>query len=566
SFSSFSHLTFSSFTFFSHFSLSASATSVLFENLKTVPVLILESSVEENYFYLNFGYWGLNWPKSLYESFVSEFSWPEVSKNSGDEYLKRFVLIYHYLVGGMLADLHFLTDFPPETSSRPLLPELLSEMLKDIPSEDVRELLDFVVPYYRNLYEELGQNDESCWIPELSLELAQSLMKLDGPRAKDQVAFSVQQWLKLHELPQPEGLKALLDTMKSALTPADEAYVKELNQCLADAGESRQLSIADACYKRGNAYYELGWRKEGIPDYDRALEMYEKAIVNYNWALEISPNFAGAEKNRGTIQDALDEIRGKEFEFEVVTVDAEGNIADRRNAKAYQKIEKLDSDITLEMIYIPGGTFMMGSPETEKGRYPRESPQHEVTLSPFFMGKYPVTQEQYEAVTGENPSCFRGANRPVSEVSWNDAVAFCEKLSRRTGKTYRMPTEAEWEYACRAGTTTPFHFGETITPKLANYNYNCGKTTDVGTFPPNAFGLCDMHGNIWEWCRDWFDDYPSGHVIDPEGPSSGSNRVKRGGSWSGSAGSCRSAGRGRDSPGRRSNALGLRLVLSPGQQ
>ena len=175
-------------------------------------------------------------------------------------------------------------------------------------------------------------------------------------------------------------------------------------------------------------------------------------------------------------------------------------------------IEDLGSGAILDMIAIPGGSFVMGSPTiTELQRDNNENYQHTVNISPFFMGQYEVTQEQWQVVMENNPSNFQGAKLPVEKVSWNDAVEFCKRLSKKTGKTYRLPSQAEWEYACRAGTKTPFYFGETITPDLVNYNGNNPyasaakglyrkQTTDVGNFSPNAFGLYDMHGNVWEWC------------------------------------------------------------------
>ncbi|NEQ85297.1 MAG: formylglycine-generating enzyme family protein [Moorea sp. SIO2I5] len=200
--------------------------------------------------------------------------------------------------------------------------------------------------------------------------------------------------------------------------------------------------------------------------------------------------------------------------------------------------EDLGNGITLEMVAIPSGTFMMGSPETEEGHRDSESPQHQVTVKSFFMGKYPVTQAQWQAVAAlpqvnrklePDPSSeFKGENRPVELVSWDDAVECCERLSHHTKRPYRLPSEAEWEYACRAGTTTPFHFGETITTEYANYrgtddeqgrwkgSYGNGpsgiyrrETTPVGSFGVgNDFGLYDMHGNVWEWCADhWHDNY-----------------------------------------------------------
>ncbi len=180
-------------------------------------------------------------------------------------------------------------------------------------------------------------------------------------------------------------------------------------------------------------------------------------------------------------------------------------------------IEDLGNGINLDMIAIPGGKFLMGTEDKEIERlckeynmayFRAEKPQHEVTVQPFALGKYPITQAQYRQVMGVNPSHFNGDNLPVECVSWDDAVKFCQKLSEQTGKEYRLPSEAEWEYAARAGTTTPYHFGETITDKLANYGNKVGKTTSVGEFPPNAFGLYDMHGNVWEWCQDnWHDNY-----------------------------------------------------------
>jgi formylglycine-generating enzyme required for sulfatase activity len=220
----------------------------------------------------------------------------------------------------------------------------------------------------------------------------------------------------------------------------------------------------------------------------------------------------------------------------------------------------------------------MGSPKTEKERESWkkgvESPQHQVTVPAFFMAKYPVTQVQWQAIMGNDPSYFKGENRPVEQVSWEEAVEFCQRLSEKTGKTYHLPSEAEWEYACRAGTTTPFYFGEMITTDLVNYDGNFpygsapkgvyrGETTDVGSFPPNAFGLYDMHGNVWEWCADlWHDNYegaPSDGSVWKEAGDEGLF-VLRGGSWDSGAGGTRSAFRNRDSQTFRSAIFGFRPV------
>jgi formylglycine-generating enzyme required for sulfatase activity len=261
------------------------------------------------------------------------------------------------------------------------------------------------------------------------------------------------------------------------------------------------------------------------------------------------------------------------FDFETVTVDVRGNITNHKRRQAQFISEDLGSGAILEMVAIPGGSFVMGSPSTETGRSSYEGPQRTVNISPFFMGKYEVTQEQYQAVMGNNPANFKGAKRPVEKVSWDDAVEFCRKLTQKTGKTYRLPAEAEWEYACRAGTTTPFYFGDTITPDLVNYNGNFvygsapkglyrEKTTDVGSFPPNSFGLYDMHGNVLEWCSDkWHDNY-NGALTDGSSWETGTDneRLLRGGSWFSDPTACRSAFRHEFLSANRFFLIGFRVV------
>jgi len=243
----------------------------------------------------------------------------------------------------------------------------------------------------------------------------------------------------------------------------------------------------------------------------------------------------------------------------------------------------LGNGVTMKLVKIPAGTFTMGSRDSaedvaKKGdsdaeMYEDEHPRHSVTITrPFYIGVYEVTQEQYQAVMGENPSGFKGAKNPVDTVSWDDAVAFCKALSVKTGRTLRLPTEAEWEYACRAGTTTPFHMGETISTDQANYHgkYTYGngkkgvyreKTIPVGSFKPNAFGLYDMHGNVLEWCSDWCEDsYPNVNTTDPNGPNTGEDRVFRGGSWDAVPVNCRSALRDGYSPDERESSFGFRVV------
>ena len=221
----------------------------------------------------------------------------------------------------------------------------------------------------------------------------------------------------------------------------------------------------------------------------------------------------------------------------------------------------------MKFVYVPPGTFIMGSPPYEPGRYHDEI-RHQVTLTHgFYMQTTPVTQGQWTAIMGINPSHFNdcGDNCPVEQISWNEVQKFIRRLNQRTGKSYRLPTESEWEYACRTGTRTRFFFGNSDSQLglYAWYDENSGRTTHpVAQKQPNAWGLYDMYGNVWEWCSDWYGDYPSGSVTDPAGPASGDNRVIRGGSWNCDARYCRSAIRGGYGPGFRFYNLGFRLAAS----
>jgi formylglycine-generating enzyme required for sulfatase activity len=256
--------------------------------------------------------------------------------------------------------------------------------------------------------------------------------------------------------------------------------------------------------------------------------------------------------------------------YMVATIDAKGQDIQCQPARNTFQTIHLPGGISLDMMRIPSGSFMMGQTEAEKVElirqvgeqdykawYANELPQHQVTLAAFSMGKYPVTQAQYQAVMGNNPSNFKGDNRPVEGVSWHEAMEFCDRLSKKLGQPYTLPSEAQWEYACRAGTTTPFHFGETITTDLANYDgtgtFASGpkgvfrqETTDVGLFPANRWGLYDMHGNVFEWCLDHFHDSYNGAPADGSAWVTGGDsdfRMLRGGSWYFDPGDCRCASR-----------------------
>jgi len=216
------------------------------------------------------------------------------------------------------------------------------------------------------------------------------------------------------------------------------------------------------------------------------------------------------------------------------------------------------SALNMELIWCPPGSFIMGP-------YDNDNPAHPVILTKgFYLGKYEVTQEEYEKVMGNNPSEFKGEKLPVETVSWNDAVVFCEALKKKervpAGWKFILPSEAQWEYACRAGTTTNYSWGNEIKPKLANYRDSAlERTVEVGSYAPNPWGFFDMHGNVWEWCADWRDDYPSGSVTNPFVSKTGSVRVLRGGSWYNDGALLRSRRRNAGTPNFRNSHAGFRV-------
>ena len=241
--------------------------------------------------------------------------------------------------------------------------------------------------------------------------------------------------------------------------------------------------------------------------------------------------------------------------------------AARRRQREQEAAQHRNSELNKlaqNMVYVQGGTFTMGASNDEEA-YADEKPAHKVTLSSFYICKYEVTQSLWEAVMGCNPSKFKGDNLPVERVSWDDCQQFISKLNALTGQHYRLPTEAEWEFAARGGNSSRGYkySGSSTLSDVAWYDDNSGnKTHPVGTKSPNELGLYDMTGNVCEWCSDWYGDYNSSAQTNPAGPSRGTYRVYRGGSWNFIAGGCRASCRGSNTPGNRSGNLGLRLVRS----
>jgi len=384
-------------------------------------------------------------------------------------------------------------------------------------------------------------------------------------------------------------------TSLACLRPGEarEAIQQTLQQiALADVNSKDRFRLAALVESYGDFLADQGFQPILVEWADRLAEGQPIDATAAIAAQLVNAGFQArmVEFEVATIQFGLDntveslEAEGLQpFEFETVTVDEWGEVLAREPRQGLQFVEPLAAGVPpLEMVAILSGEFNMGSPESEHKRYDDEGPQHQVHVAPFFISKYPITQAQWRVVTqwpqqelelSPDPSHFKGDNRPVEQVNWYEAVEFCRRLSEVTGRTYRLPTEAEWEYACRADTTTPFAFGATITTELANYDGSVyrqekkgksrGETTDVGSFPPNGFGLCDMHGNVWEWCQDhWHEKYEGAPTDGSAWLTNNDNtrRVIRGGSWISTPRDCRSASRVRDYPDVRNGLDGFRVV------
>ena len=238
--------------------------------------------------------------------------------------------------------------------------------------------------------------------------------------------------------------------------------------------------------------------------------------------------------------------------------------------KPVLKTIDLGDDTQIELVLIPAGEFDMGSPPLEYSRANDEGPVRRVTIStPFYMGRHEITHAQWTAVMGYSLDSFKELEFPVDSIDWSNAMDFCRKLSEKLSETFRLPTEAQWEHACRAGSSTPYSFpgNSSSLDQYAWFNSNSKhKTHPAGQKKPNAFGLYDMHGNVWEWCSDWYDDYPVDSTVDPTGPREGSSRILRGGSWFCTPGPCRSANRGWNTPEIRHDDVGFRIVLTCPEQ
>ncbi len=533
--------------------------------------------------------------------------------------LKRLVSLCHCTIAGWISDEYFLLDVSPNLRQLPLFPDLLPQLLTGMSESTAQQFIDTSVNVYQGLYQRL-MGEMPDWEAELRLELATCLLKLPSREAGiAQINASITAWLAARGIDwQPS--EPVLHLLAAVAQPEDEPYFQALYNVWKMVGITDEVNMGKAYYRRGEDFFKRGNYSAATTDFDRSLHLgYAEAAQGRNMVLrfqehvtekqqeqavaletqrveELNRQLQVEQQEKAALEVKLQEQanlfaqiqqrwdaeeaekqakldretkQGKPFDFQVVGVNSSGEIIQREQKEARSIVENLPQGATLERVYIPGGKFLMGSPDGVGNA--TEHPQHQVTIAPFFMSKYPITQAQWRAVASlpqeqrnlnSAPSHFKGDNRPVESVSWHDAVEFCARLSKSTGNVYRLPSEAEWEYACRAGTTTSYYFGDTITNELVNHNNSRSQTTDVGIFPPNNFGLYDLHGNAWEWCADMWSDSYAGAPVDGSIWEKGNNNHSplRGGSWSYIPDYCRSADRDYWTRDSASSLIGFRIV------
>lgn len=510
--------------------------------------------------------------------------------------LHQYLITLHCMAVALVADTHYLS---PIDNITPLLPSLLPQLLKqikEIADSDAweKELLDNLFSEYSKVYENLESIMPGV-IPEFAIQFALSLTSLkDKSYAIKQGKQSVEAWLRLNGIEKFDRklLHSVIDTN-------DQKYFELLQEFIEKVGNTKDLTIAKRLLEDWQILNELD-------------------VIKDNSQVEID--------NTIEEENVTSKKQGQKFSFEIVRVNNSGDVIEREIKTNQQLIFDLDNQVKLEMVYISSGKFLMGSPEIERGSYANERPQHEVILEDFWMAKYPITIEQYRAIiqgnstnnsftniTGKVGSIsgavignsawqntivtssvgssiakqiardaqevrkkVQGYNRnigfqkvvannqeissnspkhPVTNISYLDAQGFCEKLSAKFDRPFQLPSEAQWEYACRGGTTTKFHYGETLPHTVANYSYTAvgarasskkpRTTTTVGSYPPNAFGLYDMHGNVAEICQDgWHENYNLAPKDGSAWKSSDNKTILlRGGSWDSTLNNCRSARR-----------------------
>ncbi len=342
--------------------------------------------------------------------------------------------------------------------------------------------------------------------------------------------------------------------------PIAEAMMKKLNQALRTLSDTKLRKDHDEYLFKNKP--NTPPKSNGTTTANENAELMQtkdlhEAIAAFTQAINLNPNDTKAYINRAAAYKALSDK-------DLAMAQKTAPLKKRKTKGAKEESIDLGKGITLQLVLILAGKFQMGSDTSDEDHNDDET-QYEANISkPFYLGKYQITQAQWEVVMGYNPSKIKGHDLPVTNVSWDDCQKFINNLNADSEEYFRLPTEAEWEFACRAGTNTPFSFGDRITTVDANCDYKIRKPLAVGSYEPNSFGLYDMHGNVFEWCRDWYGVYPKRASTDPQGPTNGKDRVMRGGSFCVKASSVRSALRNSGSPNFQSNDLGFRIAQTIG--
>jgi formylglycine-generating enzyme required for sulfatase activity len=511
--------------------------------------------------------------KDLKRSISSKYIANEDDNESVVEYIK----LHHAFAVGVLIDEYYWLHAAPPYRRPPLLPQLLPTLLTDyaLPPAQKTDLLAQLADFYTQLYDLLRKNG-GLESPEHYLELADVYLQLEAPdkarQALEQSARALLQNRCVPQLPNADtaGLAFLTqDLALPYLSAADGAFLARL--------EVRMRQITDlADYSVVQGGQIILFQQEKIAEVQRKqlAETRRKQLAEAKRKAEEAEAVRIAEakrkveeaeaKRKAEAKRLADEAESKrKAETKRLADEAEAKRKAEILAEAKRKEEdaKRRKPFEPEMILVEGGTFQMGG-----NRYDDEKPIHKVTLSAFSIGKYPITQAQWKAVMGTNPSHFKGDDLPVETVSHDDIQEFFRKLNQLTGKTYRLPTEAQWEFAARGGNKSKgFEYsGSNNVNDVAWFGENSGgKTHSVGKLAANELGIYDMSGNLWEWCADWYDSYSSAAVTNPTGAATGTFRVLRGGSWNGASVRCRVAHRGFNSPSYRIRNFGFRVVSFP---
>ena len=524
--------------------------------------------------------------------------------------LKRLVAICHCAIAGWVTDEYFLLDVNPDRRQLPLLPELLSELVSGMSETVQHQFIDGSVHIYQKLYDCLI-SEVPDWEPELRLELATSLIKLPSHDAGlAQINASLKVWLFSRGVDWSSGTP-VLPLLSSVAKPEDEAYFRSLYQVWELVGINDKVDMGSAYYRRGESFLKRRDYSAAYADFERAIALgHTEAVQRRELVVHLQEHISDEKRKlqeaeqaaalakqqqqaealerrelERKLQEAEEKAKRQAFilsqdvkeeididdDLPIIRpsrfIDHENQVPVNIPLPHWSSLDSkltIENGVTIELVNIPAGSFMMGD---DNSPYQDEKPAHRVTLKAFQMSKYPITQKQYRLVMGTNPSRFQGdENCPVETVYWYNAVKFCEELSKKIGQKVKLPTEAQWEYACRAGSTGKYCFGDDDS-QVGNYAWyrgNSGREPHpVGEKLANSWGLYDMYGNVWEWCEDvWHENYYNGAPTDGSAWLTGGDknrRALRGGSTS--LNYCYSACRYKRSALGRYEFVGFRVVI-----